>query len=448
MFHIKLNAKLAAYLRVASVFAVIFLLTLQYFWILNAYRTVEKNFITDCQKILKGAFEEETRVRNKESKIDFKFEEGKAPENRTVMQSYDFKNLDDINFLFHDILTSIGEKIDVGYIDSVFNNKIYESVGIHPTYNLTVIPDKKYEIGVSKLDLFKTVSTAKSLSIQLRIGTTESLKLVVDSPIYIILWQARTIFLISIILIALVCYVLILQFKNYNRQKHFSDMLVEYTRMLAHDLQSPISSIQMMLNQVRKGTELKKESQYVFQLGVDYSERMLHNISNLLYLSVGENKKLNVNKTMVDAELLLGQICERVKRLNQSQRTVHFSIHLTPSRFFIPMDLVLMENVFYNLVENAVKYADEVVHLTIVCTKIEKGYTISFQDDGLGMDKKSMKRIFELFNRGDRNDGMSLSGFGVGLNVVQKIIHAHQGRISVESELGIGSTFILFLPKE
>lgn len=447
MFHIKLNAKLAAYLRVASVFAVIFLLTLQYFWILNAYRTVEKNFITDCQKILKGAFEEELYKRNDKGNVLFS-SESEDYDDKSPSKTFNMSNSEELVYIIHDLFLMEDKKANVVKIDSAFRKEITKLYTSTIAYNIEVVKSPKISIEEIKKEKNKVISTSHEIIILSRIGTTESLKLVVDSPIYIILWQARTIFLISIILIALVCYVLILQFKNYNRQKHFSDMLVEYTRMLAHDLQSPISSIQMMLNQVRKGTELKKESQYVFQLGVDYSERMLHNISNLLYLSVGENKKLNVNKTMVDAELLLGQICERVKRLNQSQRTVHFSIHLTPSRFFIPMDLVLMENVFYNLVENAVKYADEVVHLTIVCTKIEKGYTISFQDDGLGMDKKSMKRIFELFNRGDRNDGMSLSGFGVGLNVVQKIIHAHQGRISVESELGIGSTFILFLPKE
>lgn len=447
MFHIKLNAKLAAYLRVASVFAVIFLLTLQYFWIRNAYRTVEKNFITDCQKILKGAFEEELYKRNDKGNVLFS-SESENYDDKSPSKTFNMSNSEELVYIIHDLFLMEDKKVNVVKIDSAFRKEITKLYTSTISYNIEVVKSPKISIEEIKKEKNKVISTSHEIIILSRIGTTESLKLVVDSPIYIILWQARTIFLISIILIALVCYVLILQFKNYNRQKHFSDMLVEYTRMLAHDLQSPISSIQMMLNQVRKGTELKKESQYVFQLGVDYSERMLHNISNLLYLSVGENKKLNVNKTMVDAELLLGQICERVKRLNQSQRTVHFSIHLTPSRFFIPMDLVLMENVFYNLVENAVKYADEVVHLTIVCTKIEKGYTISFQDDGLGMDKKSMKRIFELFNRGDRNDGMSLSGFGVGLNVVQKIIHAHQGRISVESELGIGSTFILFLPKE
>lgn len=447
MFHIKLNAKLAAYLRVASVFAVIFLLTLQYFWIRNAYRTVEKNFITDCQKILKGAFEEELYKRNDKGNVLFS-SESEDYDDKSPSKTFNMSNSEELVYIIHDLFLMEDKKANVVKIDSAFRKEITKLYTSTIAYNIEVVKSPKISIEEIKKEKNKVISTSHEIIILSRIGTTESLKLVVDSPIYIILWQARTIFLISIILITLICYVLILQFKNYNRQKHFSDMLVEYTRMLAHDLQSPISSIQMMLNQVRKGTELKKESQYVFQLGVDYSERMLHNISNLLYLSVGENKKLNVNKTMVDAELLLGQICERVKRLNQSQRTVHFSIHLTPSRFFIPMDLVLMENVFYNLVENAVKYADEVVHLTIVCTKIEKGYTISFQDDGLGMDKKSMKRIFELFNRGDRNDGMSLSGFGVGLNVVQKIIHAHQGRISVESELGIGSTFTLFLPKE
>lgn len=445
MFHIKLNAKLAAYLRVASVFAVILLLTLQYFWIRNAYRTVEKNFITDCQKILKGAFEEELYKRNDTGDILFSSATGEY-DKKSPSKTFNMSNSEELIYILHDLFLLQNKKANVEKIDSAFRKEITKLYTSTIAYNIEVVKSPKMSMDEIRKQKNEIISTSHGITIVSRIGTTESLKLVVDSPIYIILWQARTIFLISIILITLICYVLILQFKNYNRQKHFSDMLVEYTRMLAHDLQSPISSIQMMLNQVRKGTKLNKDTQYVFQLGVDYSERMLHSISNLLYLSVGENKKLNVNKTLVDAELLLGQICERIKRLNQSHKTVHFSIHLTPTRFFIPMDLVLMENVFYNLVENAVKYSDEIVNVTIICSKIKDGYTIEFQDDGIGMDKKSMKRIFELFNRGDRNDGMSLSGFGVGLNVVQKIVQAHQGRISVESEQGKGSTFTIFLP--
>jgi two-component system phosphate regulon sensor histidine kinase PhoR len=106
----------------------------------------------------------------------------------------------------------------------------------------------------------------------------------------------------------------------------------------------------------------------------------------------------------------------------------------------------LLEQAIVNLIENAIRYSDENKRVIISLEKINKEALISIQDNGIGIPKDSLPRIFERFYSANKARSRSLGGSGLGLSIVKHIIEAHEGRVTVESEEGQGSTFSVYLP--
>jgi len=99
-----------------------------------------------------------------------------------------------------------------------------------------------------------------------------------------------------------------------------------------------------------------------------------------------------------------------------------------------------------NLIDNAIKYSNDQVDIHIDCRCEKRSLLLSIKDNGFGMSEKEIKNIFTNFERGDKVEGKGIDGFGIGLNYVNKVITAHKGRITVKSQEGLGSTFIIEIP--
>ncbi len=103
-------------------------------------------------------------------------------------------------------------------------------------------------------------------------------------------------------------------------------------------------------------------------------------------------------------------------------------------------------NLINNLVDNAVKYSKESLHITITTHCSSKYFVMQVQDNGIGMSKETVKRIFEKFYRAHTGNLHNVKGFGLGMSYVKSVIDAHHGKIKVESVQGKGSSFIVDIP--
>ena len=111
-------------------------------------------------------------------------------------------------------------------------------------------------------------------------------------------------------------------------------------------------------------------------------------------------------------------------------------------------DEVHFTNVISNLVDNAIKYSEDNLILKITTDTNDKYFVIKVTDNGIGMSKETVKKIFEKFYRAHTGNIHNVKGFGLGMSYVKTIVDAHKGRISVESTQGKGSTFVLEMLKE
>jgi two-component system phosphate regulon sensor histidine kinase PhoR len=111
------------------------------------------------------------------------------------------------------------------------------------------------------------------------------------------------------------------------------------------------------------------------------------------------------------------------------------------------LDPQLFEQAIVNLLDNAIKYSGEGSRIKVVCASEEDHLSMSVIDEGCGIEKKHLPRLFERFYRADKARSRQLGGTGLGLAIVKHIVQSHHGNISVESKVGVGSNFTITLPK-
>ena len=114
----------------------------------------------------------------------------------------------------------------------------------------------------------------------------------------------------------------------------------------------------------------------------------------------------------------------------------------------IKADLFHFTNIMNNLIDNAIKYSEGVIHISIKLMNTADGIEISVSDKGIGISKSNIEKVFETFYRVPTGNIHNVKGNGIGLSYVKKIVEAHNGWVRVKSKIGEGYTFVIYLPNE
>jgi two-component system phosphate regulon sensor histidine kinase PhoR len=181
---------------------------------------------------------------------------------------------------------------------------------------------------------------------------------------------------------------------------------------------------------------------------MDETKRLRFQVEKVLQLSLYENQKANLRPREVDINELIAGVVHTFA-LKVEKHGGKIITDLKAEDPIISVDDMHFTNVIFNLMDNAVKYKSDAQLELKVCTWNENGNLfISIQDNGIGIKKENLKKIFEKFYRVHTGNVHDVKGFGLGLAYVKKIINDHNGSIYAESELGIGTKFIIKMPQE
>ena len=233
------------------------------------------------------------------------------------------------------------------------------------------------------------------------------------------------------------------------RQKKLTEVKNDFINNMTHEFKTPISSIslaaQMLCDEsVPKSEKMTKRLATTIN---DETNRLRFQVEKVLQLSMYENQRARLNLREVDAnELIAGVIHTFTLKVEKNGGKIISNLRAENPNIYV--DEMHFTNVIFNLMDNAVKYRrqDAQLELKLSTWNENDRLCISIQDNGIGIKKDDIKKIFEKFYRVHTGNLHDVKGFGLGLAYVKKIITEHKGTITAESELGIGTKFIIKMP--
>tara|TARA_Y100000590_G_scaffold239509_1_gene269340 strand:- start:109 stop:2049 length:1941 start_codon:yes stop_codon:yes gene_type:complete len=228
--------------------------------------------------------------------------------------------------------------------------------------------------------------------------------------------------------------------------KQVEEMKTNFISLVTHDLKTPVARIQGLTEVVlskakdRLNTFEQKNLKSVI-LSTDELNRF---ISSILELTKIESDKLHIELESKDINDLIENAINRYSPLCK-EKEIQIKTDLEPL-FPIKIDAHLIQKVINNLIDNAIKYSEPGSKILISTCEIDDQIEISVTDQGFGMTKQEIENLFTRFYRAKNDKTSQITGTGLGLYLSQYFIKAHQGEILVESDFGIGSTFMIKLP--
>jgi len=243
------------------------------------------------------------------------------------------------------------------------------------------------------------------------------------------------IFLLAIIVV--VIWVL----RSFYWQRNIITTTNDFINNLTHELKTPVFSIGLASKILEE--DIPEQKKPIVELIRRETERLKQHIDKVLELASLESGKKLMQFEIIDFKPELERICQDFSLIAQSEN-IEFEYQLEDGNYTIKAEKFHLENVIANLLENAKKYADEPV-VRLRAQLKNRRLLIAISDNGPGIAKSDLKRIFRKYYRVKNGDVHKVKGYGLGLAYVQKIIRMHRGSISVDSELGKGTSFTISL---
>lgn len=232
------------------------------------------------------------------------------------------------------------------------------------------------------------------------------------------------------------------------RQKKLDELKTDFINNMTHEFKTPVSTISLASQMLKTEKVLGNKEKILNYSNIidEENKRLSGHIENVLQVARLDRGEFKLNPESVNIHELLNDIADSLQLRIQNENGT-LSREFRASNAMIKGDVFHLSNAFYNLFDNAIKYKSErKLNISVLTKNNPKGIIISFKDDGIGITKESQKRIFEKFYRVPTGNIHNVKGFGLGLSYVQVIINLHGGDIKVESEVGKGSRFDVFLP--
>lgn len=231
------------------------------------------------------------------------------------------------------------------------------------------------------------------------------------------------------------------------KQKKLSVMKNDFINNMTHELKTPISTISLACQALSDQEVQKSDTLYQTYIKVidDENKRLGLMTEKVLQTALIENGKIKLNPTGIDVHTLIEDIVETFK-LQVETRSGSINTHFDAGYAFIHADKLHITNVLYNLLDNAVKYSPEKPEIDIYSENNDRGLVVSIKDNGIGISKANLSKIFDNLYRVPTGNIHNVKGFGLGLAYVRAIVELHGGTISVDSKLKKGSIFRVFIP--
>ena len=359
--------------------------------------------------------------------------------------------------------TTVGSRVDVSEVQEMFRRAFEQN-------NLKGV---KFEFGIASLQndviVFEKTSAGfmaafqdtssnfvSNMGLEAMSGTAgenlsvyEILYVVVPNlnnyVIRYLFWRISLSVLFTLIIIA-AFYVTV---RTMLKQKKLAEIKNDFINNMTHEFKTPIATISLAVDAMRNEKVISDRQKLGYFSGIikEENQRMNRQVETILKASQLEKQEVNLNLKPTHVHELITDVVENFQ-LQLEQKNGKVEMELGAVNDLINADEVHFSNLINNLVDNAMKYSKEnVAPLIKLSTSSDaKYFHIRIEDNGIGMTRDTVKRIFERFFRAHTGNVHNVKGFGLGLSYVKTMIEAHNGDIKAESVLGKGSQFNIQLP--
>jgi two-component system, OmpR family, phosphate regulon sensor histidine kinase PhoR len=251
---------------------------------------------------------------------------------------------------------------------------------------------------------------------------------------------------VAILFTVVICAAFYLTVSTMIRQKKLSEIKNDFINNMTHEFKTPIATISLAVDAI-KNEKVQRDTEklgYFSSIIKEENQRMNRQVETILKSALMDRQEVQLNLKPLHVHEIIRDVADNfILRLQEKQGLLETDLSATED--LIEGDEVHISNLITNLMDNAVKYSKENVPpvVRLVTSSNNKKFTIRIEDNGIGMTRETLKRIFEKFYRAHTGNIHNVKGFGLGLSYVKNVVEAHQGHIKAESTLGKGSCFTI-----
>lgn len=230
------------------------------------------------------------------------------------------------------------------------------------------------------------------------------------------------------------------------RQRQIAQIKTDFINNMTHELKTPIATINLALDAL-KNPKVRGNDEFMqkyLNMVREENKRMLSQVENVLRISKLEKNELDLPKEKLELHDVIEDAMSHVELIVEN-RGGYIQTHFGALQSGVLVNDSHMINVFTNILDNAIKYSEDAPKIDIYTENVKDAIIVKIRDQGIGMDKLALDKIFDKFYREPSGNIHNVKGHGLGLAYVQRILEEHDATIVVESEKNKGSTFILKL---
>lgn len=397
----------------------------QVFWVKQAYEIEEKQFSYDVTQALMNTVST-IQERHQDSATIYDPVE-KVQNNLFVVRMHDTIH----PYYLKSVLRSEFSKLE---INEEFQFSMYDCFNDTMVYCEKVTPTKVQKAQQGEMPPFQWSNDGHFFSVHF----PERNKA---------LWQKMEFWSYSSVLVLLVVTFFAYTISIILKQKRLSETKTDFINNMTHEFKTPISTIGLssdVLQKTKPGENPERIHRYA-KIIHEENSRLQSQVERILQIATIEKEKVSLKKKEFDLHEVLQHVADTYA-LNVEAKNGKITCDLTAKKHLVEGDKVHLENIFSNLIDNAIKYASEKPEVNITSRNEGKYIAIDISDNGVGIDKAHQKQIFDKFYRVPQGNLHDVKGFGIGLNYVKVMVEKHSGKLSLKSETGKGSTFTVKIP--
>lgn len=437
------------YIKIVTFLSLVVIVAIQGSWLVHTYRLIETELLQVGNRLFPQAVVDEAKTR-----LD-RLSDAQG-EDITLSFSTNFDYQREIDQTLFEYLAVLAND----YADSVYHSSI--SLPLADSIFTARLAQEGYQAQV-KCQLIDSLGvplqeedvsawhhpfkTLRTNPVYLNREHTQAVRATILNPYWIAFRQMGVLLVATALLLVFVAGCFVYQVHIIIRQNRIARLRQDFTYAMLHDMKTPITTISMTGHTLESGLldqnpELKKQ---YFAILHEESAHLLGLSEKILTIAKLEQSRLKLAQESVSLPALFDELTQKYRV--QSDKEVTLETHC-PDSLLVTADAEYLKEALGNLIDNSLKYSDE--RVTIRLSAEEQSHTVLIKvwDNGWGIPLKRQKHIFEKFDRGglEYKKEKKVSGFGLGLNFVHKVITAMGGSVSVNSIEGKFSEFTLILP--